>query len=203
MELKDLWNKYKAYLFLALFLFEFFFLYKFIQGEITQSVVLKTTIDNIIPFVPFFVLFYALFIPFILFVLIISFKNKNDLFRISFALFIGATIASIFQFLLPTEMIRPVVANTNFLNGLVNYIYSSDLPFNLFPSSHVVYTTIALFGLYATKRKFFWISLIPAVLIIASTVFIKQHFFLDIVFGVFLGLVIYFLVFYEGIIKQD
>ena len=200
MKFKVLWNKYKAYLFLTLFLFEFFFLYKIIQSEITQSFILKTTIDDLIPFVPFFVIFYVLFIPFILLVLIVSFKNKKDLFRISLALFIGATITSIFHFVIPTEMIRPVVANTGFFNSLTNYVYSSDLPLNLFPSGHAVYTTIALFGLYAIKRKFFWIMLIPASLIIVSTVLIKQHFFLDIVFGVFLGLVIYLSVFYENII---
>jgi membrane-associated phospholipid phosphatase len=59
-----------------------------------------------------------------------------------------------------------------------------EKPTGAFPSSHVGITVVCLLLLYAHKiRKLFWAVLPLAVLLMASTVYIKAHYLIDVVAG--------------------
>jgi membrane-associated phospholipid phosphatase len=59
-----------------------------------------------------------------------------------------------------------------------------EKPTGAFPSSHVGITVVCLLLLYTQKiRKLFWTLLPLAVLLIASTVYIKAHYLIDVVAG--------------------
>ena len=72
----------------------------------------------------------------------------------------------------------------------------SETAYNLLPSFHCINSTLCFLGVAGRSElpKWFRIySLITTLLIYASTVFVKQHYFLDIVTGVALGALAYFI----------
>ena len=97
------------------------------------------------------------------------------------------------------EGLYEVSENPNFFEKLRQFWYSLDgsaMAYNLLPSFHCINSTLCYLGVAGRKEipKWFRIySLVTTLLIYASTVFVKQHFFLDIVTGVALAAVAYFL----------
>jgi membrane-associated phospholipid phosphatase len=57
----------------------------------------------------------------------------------------------------------------------------SEKPTGAFPSSHVGLTIIAMFLLYENARKYFYAILPVAIILVASTVYIKAHYLIDVV----------------------
>jgi membrane-associated phospholipid phosphatase len=70
------------------------------------------------------------------------------------------------------------------------YIFSSlmrsiqdlgEKPTGAFPSSHVGLTIVAMILLYENARKYFYAILPVAVILVASTVYIKAHYMVDVI----------------------
>lgn len=84
-----------------------------------------------------------------------------------------------------------------FLNWLRRFWYSLDggeKAYNLFPSFHCINSTIAYLGVRKRKEipKWFRIySLVTAILIYFSTLFVKQHYFVDVISGIIIAIVGY------------
>jgi membrane-associated phospholipid phosphatase len=81
---------------------------------------------------------------------------------------------------------RPDVLDTDPFCGLARIIYSHDNPYNAFPSIHVL-GTFSLILAATMARKIGKITklgiVVVGLLIILSTVFVKQHVVLDILAG--------------------
>jgi membrane-associated phospholipid phosphatase len=56
-----------------------------------------------------------------------------------------------------------------------------EKPTGAFPSSHVGMTIIAMILLYGNARKYFYLILPVAIVLVASTVYIKAHYLIDVV----------------------
>lgn len=165
---------------------------KYINGTMYQYNLNIDFIDNLIPFVNWFIIIYVLCYPWWYLGPFLSLKyNRRRYYNYLASATIGYIIAGIFFIVLPTTIARPVVDNNNIFNILVNLIYEADTPAtNLFPSLHCFIS----WNCYLSIRKektismFFRISyLIFACLVCASTVLVKQHFFVDIIGGVLLA----------------
>ena len=82
---------------------------------------------------------------------------------------------------------RAVLQQTDLFNWGVSLVYSLDQPLNAFPSLHVAIPVIATLFIYLRNRKL-GIYLLPVtMLVILSTVFIKQHAVFDVVGGLILA----------------
>ena len=98
-----------------------------------------------------------------------------------------------------TEGLYVVPENPNFFDNLRMFWYSldgSEMAYNLLPSFHCINSTLAYLGVMGRKEIPLWFriySLILAFLVFASTVFVKQHYFLDIIAGVALAAIAFFL----------
>lgn len=97
------------------------------------------------------------------------------------------------------EGLYEVSENPTFFEKLRQFWYSLDgsaMAYNLLPSFHCINSTLCYLGVAGRKEipKWFRIySLVTTLLIYASTVFVKQHYFLDVVTGIALGAIAYFL----------
>lgn len=165
---------------------------KFINGSMYQYNLNIDFIDNFIPFVNWFIIVYVLCYPWWYLGPFLSLKySRKRYYNYLISAAIGYIVAGIFFIVLPTTIERPIVYNDNFLNMLVNFIYEVDTPAtNLFPSLHCFIS----WNCYLSIRKektipiiFRTSYLIFACLVCASTVFVKQHFFVDIIGGVILA----------------
>ena len=155
-------------------------------------------IDNNIPFVNWFIIFYIACYPWwYLGPLLILKYRREGFYEYLISATIGYIIGGIIFIVLPTEIERPIIDNNNILNILVNFIYSTDMPANnLFPSFHCFISWNVYLSIRGNKEVSIYYRigyLVFALFVCASTVFIKQHFFVDILAGMLLAEITFFI----------
>ena len=165
--------------------------YRVVQIMNPVGVNLEIGVDKHIPLIPEFAVIYLLYIPMIIFVFAYYWNDYKTYRSISLMLIAVISIAILIYSAFQTEVLRPIIASTDFFSRLTNTIYKYDMPNNTFPSLHVALTsTISAFVYEKNSRV--GMFLIPLTfLIILSTMFIKQHVFLDIIGGLMLAFVIF------------
>ena len=82
-------------------------------------------------------------------------------------------------------MYRPVIPNTDFITDLViklTFLYDSP-PLNCFPSIHCLFCFQVIYGFTFSKvkNKTKILIILFSILIIFSTLFIKQHYIFDVI----------------------
>ncbi|WFR64657.1 phosphatase PAP2 family protein [Paenibacillus amylolyticus] len=77
---------------------------------------------------------------------------------------------------------------------MVDYIYRNDQPYNCFPSIHVLTSYLILRGTRLFGRAIWAMTSTFSILIIVSTVLVKQHVIVDIAGGILVGELSYQLV---------
>lgn len=145
-------------------------------------------LDDKIPFIGLFVYIYDSFYIFVAISLYWIYKKDLDAFKKGIiAGTIGYLICYIIYLFLPTIMYRPAIPSIDPLTDLVikiTYLFDNP-PLNCFPSIHclfcfqVIYTFLFSKKYDNTRRKI--LSIIYLILIILSTLFIKQHFVYDVI----------------------
>ncbi len=144
---------------------------------------LVTDLDRLIPFNKYFIVPYMLWAPFVLVMMVYFFVRDrkvyfNVLITINISLLVNYLIYSVFQTTVP----RPEVAGADFWSGAVRLLYAVDKPYNCFPSGHVTTAFAVLLGCYKLadiNRKLAFGAKITVILIILSTLFLKQHVVMD------------------------
>lgn len=145
-------------------------------------------LDGRIPFCPAFIVFYILayaqwFFGFIC----IARESRETCFRVLGGEMLAKLICLILFIALPTEMIRPDARGEGVWLWLVRLIYRTDAPVNLFPSIHCLDSWICFRGAVGLKRTPRWYApsmLVMTLLVLASTVLVKQHVLADIPAGI-------------------
>lgn len=166
--------------------------YVFLNRLLTPRFDLSLYIDNLIPFSAPFSILYSSYLILLWYGVSYAFFNF-DLTRYKhfiIGLIIIQLTAYFFYVLLPGKIIRPTVVTEGFFFDLVRMIYIIDMPSGLTPSLHVSnswFIALALWnGKYLRPTLIVW-----AILIIVSTLLIKQHFFIDVVSGLTLSSLVY------------
>ncbi len=199
--MKQLWSKYShalAFLYLPLYLIAFFWL----ENENTEDYhVIKTPLDDLIPFNEYFIIPYILWFAYIAVTLLyFFFTNKRDFFRLCLFLFTGMTVCLIIYYLWPNgHHLRQnlnALGRENIFIDMVRYLYSIDTSTNVCPSIHTLNSIgacIAIFYSQALKDKK-WVrssALVLTVAICISTVCLKQHSVFDVLCGCLMAIVLH------------
>ena len=149
---------------------------------------LSIPIDDIIPFVPFFILFYVLaYIQWFFSYVYHCHADKDACYHILTTDIIANIFGMICFLAIPTYIVRPEIVGNSIFDNITKLVYSLDTPVNLFPSMHCVTSWLCFRGSLMMKNSPRWYPLVQFILtifIFASTVFVKQHFFIDIIAGV-------------------
>lgn len=149
---------------------------------------LSLSIDSKIPTVPFFVLIYVLaFAQWVISYILHSKDNTITCYKITTAGIIAKLICLIFFIALPTTITIPEVTGSGFFEWGTRFIHSADRPYNLFPSIHCLESWLCFRGAMMLKNKnYYYITFqgVFTLLVFASTLFIKQHFIVDIPAGI-------------------
>lgn len=135
-------------------------------------------------------------IPFTLFYLLYK-APRGDFWRLCLPLFTGMTMALLFYAIVPNGLaLRPrFVPGSDIFARLVRAIYRSDTPMNVCPSIHVFNSVTLMLAYYrssifdAPRRR--WMrpaAMVLCVSITMSTMLLKQHSVIDVVFGLLLAL---------------
>lgn len=169
--------------------------YEFLNNSSRGVYSLVTDLDNAIPFLKIFAIPYLMWYPFIIITLIYLCLNHRKIYYKAIAtLVIGMLLSYLTFFLFQTTVPRPQLSGDDILTKIVQSIYGRDKPYNCFPSIHVLNSYAIMIGIRKSKCKNGVINVsvyITGLLIILSTVFIKQHVILDVFLGLQLAEMIY------------
>lgn len=163
-------------------------------SESRDVFILNSTIDNLIPFKASWIYIY-ISIYFIIFSPVFVIRDyqffKKAVMAYIFILAVSFFIFSIF----PVKMIRPSIEGEDLASRLIKLLYEIDRPYNCFPSIHVSAIFLSSFMCRKLNRSFGMAMLLLAIFISFSTMFTKQHYFLDVAGGIILGSLAYLLFF--------
>ena len=203
-KLTELFRKYRhAWVFLYSFIYLSWYMY-LERTIVTEYHIMYTKIDDCIPFNEFFIIPYFIWFLYVAFMLMfLFFKDVDEFYRFGLYLALGMSISLFICQIFPNGTnLRPtnLDPNKNIFTHLVAFIYKTDTPTNVFPSIHVfnsIATHVAI-----VRSKFFYnnmkvkvVSFIIMISICLSTLFLKQHSFLDVVGATILSYVIYQLIY--------
>jgi membrane-associated phospholipid phosphatase len=157
--------------------------------------IVRSSLDSHIPFWPVFIVPYLIFLPIFWLVIIYAYlKNKNfaalaaailSVYLISYLIF------TVFQTFVP----RPMVVSHDVFSGVVRWTYRLDRPYGAWPSLHAASATLMALYFIFTRSKWWLEYLTFAVLVVLSTLFVKQHFLADALSGIALGTAVGLLIF--------
>lgn len=162
--------------------------------------ILNTAIDDKIPFLEIFIVPYILWFGY-MFVgtsyFFIVRKERENFHRLALTLCTGMSLFILVSLLYPNGLtLRPTTfTRDNVFIDLVKFIYRHDTATNVLPSIHV-YNSICINGavLASTtlknRPKIRLMSTVMCFLIVASTVFVKQHSLIDVAFGILMYFVV-------------
>ncbi len=170
-----------------------YFISKLFQG---QPHLIGNFIDEVIPFNSLFIipyyLWYALIfiVPYYLFL-----KDKDMFYKYIICYVFTALISNTIFLFYPTMVIRPEIEVTNITTFLTNFIYIIDNPaINCFPSLHCAISMLFILTSCTSKKinnKFKIFIFFMSVLVMLSTLFTKQHVFVDLVSGDIIALIVF------------
>ncbi len=150
----------------------------------------KTPIDDTIPIMTIFVIFYLSYFVFLAFTLIYFAKKAGSkiINQTLLAIIISCLTAYAFFLLFQNKVERPVLpVIEDIFDQTYLWLNANVPPYNGFPSLHVAISTICLMAYFKIKSGLKnWVAL-WVVLIILSTLYTKQHYFLDVIAGLILG----------------
>ena len=161
-------------------------------------------LDHRIPQQPAWVLVYGSLYLFLI-ILPVFVVRHEDLIRRTVLAYLAVWItAYIFFVLYPTVAPRENddVPGTGFLVWGLKALYSSDHPYNCFPSLHVAHSFVSALSTYRVNRGLGVFATVCAFFVGLSTLFTRQHYILDVVAGIFLAAVAY-AIFLRGARRED
>ena len=163
-------------------------------------------LDNRIPFVPQMAVFYVyIYYPWIFTtMLFFTFLQYDQGLKLGVSLFAVGIIAVIVYIFFPVSVYwwrAELFANPltdNFWAETMYRYYERDTSFNCFPSLHAAISTVIAYTWYRYwKRKrsslrllVALLSVVIAVCTVVSTLFVKQHYIVDEIGGIILGLLV-------------
>lgn len=181
--IKELWVPLIISIIVLLFHTSTYYMCKFTPFEPT---LVGGALDQKIPFSPVWVVFYVLWHPLLIITPCLLYLNNRDDFYKYIVINFLIEVLVIFIFIFyPTIYNRPDLVVNDFFTWVLNIIYMSDTPAtNCLPSMHCIICFTAIYIIVKSNKigkkcKVFG-SLIY-VLIVLSTLFVKQHAIIDIV----------------------
>ena len=149
---------------------------------------LRTPLDQAMPTLTPFVVPYVSLEPVTYGSLVFFMLFRFRVYRASAAsLVVAFLIAAVFFAFAQTYVARPAVAGNGLFARMVRDVYASDNPYNDFPSLHVGVSTILAIHWWRVGRRLGWVAAVWAVIVIASTQLIHQHYLVDILGGLALA----------------
>lgn len=195
--IKTYWLPFTLSVFLLIFHATTYFLAKFTPVE---AVVVGGKLDDIIPFLPFWVIFYVLWYPLLIFVPCYIYKYDRGKFYTYIIIKFVIDVVSFFIFIFyPTIFNRPELVVNGPFTWVLNIIYMNDTPaMNCLPSMHCTTCFTSIYTIVKSNKipkKCKVLFSIIFVLIVLSTLFVKQHAIIDVITALILTIIVSFLIY--------
>jgi len=175
--------------------------------------ILEARIDRQIPFCEYFIVPYYLWFLYVAATAVwftLFNNNRTEFYQFAVSMGIGMTLFLIISYVFPNgHHLRPYTfPRDNVFTDMVKALYQTDTSTNIMPSIHVfnsVMCWVAIRESKALKQRYLirWSAFVLTVLIVLSTVFLKQHTVLDLIAGIALGAVCWFFMYRFPLLKRQ
>ena len=159
-------------------------------------------LDKHIPLIPWFVYFYYLTFPLgIITFFMLAYKDKKAFYNLFLTLIISFAISGVIYVFFQTEFTKSDFTPQTFTDKLVVWTWGSTNPINCFPSQHTFMALTMIIACVSGKninKLFRILTIFIAIMIILSTVLIRQHFLLDIFGSLDIMGIVYGIVYISG-----
>lgn len=183
-------------------LYGFFYLIAFfwLEGREVEINIVSSKWDSLIPFCEYFVIPYFMWFVYIAFTLIhfVFFcREKHESKRFIYSFCGGMTVFLLVSYIYPNgHNLRPELVGDSIFISMMRFLHWVDTPTNILPSMHVFVTVACTIALLRDKslcrhKGFRQGILLCSILIILSTLFLKQHSVVDVILALLLNLVCY------------
>ena len=192
-------KKYKHGLIILAYAIVYLTLFGYLEQKPVRGFhVIDTVFDSHIPFCEYFIVPYLLWFPYqvvtVLYFIFIN-KNKKEYYQLILNMMMGMTIFLIVSYIYPNVLhLRPSeFPRENVFTDMVRWLYRTDTPTNVLPSIHVfnslaVHMSLTNCEALREHKGVRYGSLVLTLLIILSTMFLKQHSVIDVCCGATLAL---------------
>lgn len=167
-----------------------------------QVHMLQMRADYKIPFCEYFIVPYLLWFPYVGLTAVyftLFNDNRTEFYQFAVCMGIGMTLFLMISYVFPNgQNLRPYTfARHNICTELVQHLYKIDTPTNVMPSLHVFNSVMCCTAIWESrslrKNKLVrWGSWVLTLLIIAATMFLKQHTILDVVVALAMARICWF-----------
>ena len=198
---------------MAAFFAVYMITFSYIENRDVHHYIVHTAIDDKIPFCEYFIIPYLLWFIFVaVTVLYFMFFNQNkwkEYYQLCITLAIGMTLFLIISLVFPNgQDLRPILSGDNIFIKTVQMIYHTDTPTNVLPSIHVFNSLTCCVAILKNQRKHFKkttdrLTVILTILIIMSTMLLKQHSVVDVVLAALMYAGCYRVVYGREVWKQN
>lgn len=171
-----------------------------LENRNTDIYIINTALDNAIPYCKYFIvpyMFWFIYMGLTFWYFLFKCQNQKEQKKAIYSFFTGIVVFVVISLLFPNgHNLRPADNGSGFFGFCVNLLYKVDTPTNILPSLHVFETVAALIALLHQQelKKYIWFAptvVIIAVLITASTMFLKQHSIVDVISALLLNIICY------------
>jgi membrane-associated phospholipid phosphatase len=143
-------------------------------------------IDGWIPMVPGFIVFYMLGYLFVL-VPCVLVRDRRAFYAATVIFCVMLSVAFLLFRYAPIHMDKTYAAGSDWFSRLAHFQQTKDTTYNNFPSLHVALNVYAYSLIAWQSRRISWWWLPLPVLIVSSTLLVKQHLFVDVIGGLLLA----------------
>jgi len=148
----------------------------------------EVPVDRMLPLVPLWALIYGALYLFLILLPVFVVRQEEQIRRTVNAYLLVWITAYVFFVVYPTAAPRPPkVVGEGFAVWGLRFLYSSDPPYNCFPSLHVAHSFVSALTCYRVHRGLGVVATICAALVAISTLFTKQHYVVDVLAGALLA----------------
>ena len=204
----------KGHLFkIAAFFVIYMITFSYIENRDVHYYIVHTTLDDKIPFCEYFIVPYLLWFVFVAATIVyFMFFNQNkwkEYYQLIITLGIGMTLFLIISLVFPNgQDLRPILNGDSIFIKAVKMIYHTDTPTNVLPSIHVFNSLTCCVAILKNQRNRYKKSgdiftVILTILIIMSTMFLKQHSVIDVMLAALMYTCCYRVIYAKEVWSQD
>lgn len=162
------------------------FIPEFLYGRTLH--VPELALDRLIPLQPAWALVYGSLYLYVILLPVFVVRQDEQIRRTVLAYLTIWLTAYVCFLVYPTMASRPAsVDGDGFLVWGLRTLYSSDPPYNCFPSLHVAHSFVSALTCRRVHRGVGIVATVCASLVAISTLFTKQHYILDVIAGIALA----------------
>lgn len=205
--MREFLEKYKQYVLILYFPF-YIGAFRFLETIEPEKIhLIDCSLDHVIPFCEVFIIPYLLWFAYMgVTGMYFLFREKDSFIRMMYFGMLGMTLFLIISWIYPNGLaLRPeVFARDNIFVDMVKWLYARDTATNVLPSIHVFNSVGVCCAIHYSEKLskrplVLWAADIMTVLIILSTMFVKQHSVVDVVSGLLLSYLSWELVYNQGV----